>query len=100
MLVKSRRVLERRQEDEGVILFDNDDGEGETSDLTQLYWPKSDWEAFGSPEQVTVTIEPGDLLNGEQADEIDCYQPDEVLSAAHPRNGHYLPGKAGRLAGS
>lgn len=29
----------------------------------QVDFPSDDWEAMGSPETITITIEPGDLLN-------------------------------------
>ena len=31
---------------------------------SQVDFPHEDWEALGEPEQITVTIEPGDRLNG------------------------------------
>jgi hypothetical protein len=100
MLIKSQRVLEWRQRDGGVVLFDNEDEDTLQSDATQVYIPESDWEAFGKPESVTVTIQPGDLLNGADGDEIDCHVPEPPLSERHPRNAHYLPGQAAHLSGS
>lgn len=31
--------------------------------LEALHMPRSTWEAFGKPEKLTITIEPGDKLN-------------------------------------
>lgn len=51
-----------------TMMFDNgEDGEVDMdldSHLLSTFIPKLVWEEFGSPEEITVTIEPGDKLNG------------------------------------
>ena len=69
-MTKTQQVLVL---DETVIVVDTDEplspvyfqnlhDEGETT-RTQLLMQTGDYEAMGRPDRITVTIEPGDLLN-------------------------------------
>lgn len=59
--VQGRSLLDHTQTDDGVVLFGQPDNDRDCE--TQLMIPEARWEAFGSPVQVTVTIETGDQLN-------------------------------------
>ena len=67
-IIKSQSVmnLSLRDSDDGVVGFTN--GDPGTEDETKAYvMVIEDWEAFGRPTTITVTVEPGDLLNVEGA---------------------------------
>lgn len=76
-LTKTRTVLQhngtvaRHTADvERGPVFDSADEDG--GRLTVLTLDQSVWEDMGSPHEITVTIEPGDLLNVETDDEVDA----------------------------
>ena len=63
ILTKSVRVLERVGTVFGVAEFaQKDEDTGEWGHPLRL--SESDWDEFGRPSTLTVTIEPGDTLNG------------------------------------
>ena len=61
-LSKSRMIYDFDTQYDDVAIFfhisDEDTGESQVLDI-----PLDKYEALGSPEKITVTIEPGDLLN-------------------------------------
>lgn len=64
MLIKSSTVLDNKTEyydDEVVTFYNKDDDTGMVNKIFTM--PKDFWEELGSPEVVTITIEPGDKLN-------------------------------------
>lgn len=65
ILRKSQRVLDydQRRSDDHAVCFSSD-GEDDLV-RTHLYINRLDMQDFGQPLRVTVTIEPGDLLNTE-----------------------------------
>jgi hypothetical protein len=60
LLVKSQRVMDFHSEFAGCVLFT----QGEDSEA-QVRLSQEDWAALGNARQITITIEPGDKLNGE-----------------------------------
>lgn len=59
MLSKSQKVLERRTVwPEGDVVFAQDEG------VAEVWLSAEDDADFGHPQTITVTVEPGDKLNG------------------------------------
>jgi hypothetical protein len=73
--------------DEDAAVFELPNEDIPTARSAVLYLDHGDFEAMGSPEVITVTIEPGDLLNVEEPLLADL--PDETLIRA---TGTYLVG--------
>ena len=61
-LTKTRQVLVTDLQTDGTVHFHNKRDEDERY-RTYLLMDATDYEAMGSPEKITVAIEPGDLLN-------------------------------------
>lgn len=61
-LTKTRRILNRgRVADSHAAFHQFDEDTGRPS--TEVIIPRATYDDLGQPEQITVTIEPGDLLN-------------------------------------
>lgn len=73
--------------DEDAAVFELPNEDIPTARSAVLYLAHTDFEALGSPERITVTIETGDLLNVEGPSLADL--PDETLIRA---TGTYLDG--------
>jgi hypothetical protein len=56
LVSKKRSVLDLETVSKYWVFF----GQDEISNILDL--SRNDWEAMGSPETITITIEPGDLL--------------------------------------
>lgn len=69
-ITKRQVVLDRMADEQnlheryGYVMFAVSDDEGD-ADLPELYVAEADFRALGEPEQITVTIEPGDRLGEE-----------------------------------
>lgn len=67
ILSEHRTVLDfsDAQSDQHAVFEQKSDGlPGERDVFDQFWMPLEEWEAMGRPLQITVTIQPGDLLNG------------------------------------
>jgi hypothetical protein len=62
-LEKSQKVLHTLYSGRDSVTFGYED-EDTGDEVAVLILSINDWEDFGRPMTVTVTIEPGDLLNG------------------------------------
>jgi hypothetical protein len=60
ILDRSKQVLDRIYHDGTGVIFKHPDEVGSAT----LQLSHKDWTAMGEPTQITVTIEPGDTLNG------------------------------------
>lgn len=68
-VVLSRSTDDENDLDELFVEDEHDEPFTEDSSIgTWLYVPKNAWKELGSPEQITVTIVPGDTLNEEVTD--------------------------------
>ena len=67
-LIRSKRVLHAQHDmsDAHQIVFQHDDDTGDPY-CTAIDLPAAYWEDFGRPDTITITIEPGDHLNGPDA---------------------------------
>ena len=67
-LMKTRSVLEHQPHagSPELVVFTGPNDEGDESRGHILSVNREVWDEMGSPEAITVTIEPGDLLNGEE----------------------------------
>jgi hypothetical protein len=63
MLTKQRHLLDKATEDAAHVLFNREDSDEPVYHSWSMR--RDDWEEMGSPETITITIEPGDLLNQE-----------------------------------
>lgn len=65
---KSRKVMDLADEQpfEGFATFDQPDDDGELNFTAQFHIDEELWFDMGRPEHITVTIKPGDLLNGDR----------------------------------
>lgn len=63
-LSKSRTVMDlhNEQRSENFAYFETKPDEGERTD--GYYMTLDKWADFGNPNQITITIVPGDVLNG------------------------------------
>jgi hypothetical protein len=66
VITRSRRILDYAGQSEYGVAFHAPDVDG-GPDRTQLRIDPQTWTDMREPRQVTVTIEPGDLLNGRSA---------------------------------
>lgn len=62
-LTKTRTVLHR--DDGDTPLFTPPATDGEDNRAHQLYLDPEVWVAMGRPDIITMSVEPGDLINGE-----------------------------------
>ena len=62
-LTKTTKVLDFYTETETELLFAQEADEDEVHGKTLYPLSKQDWEDMGRPEQITISIVPGDLLN-------------------------------------
>lgn len=64
-LSKKRVLLDLRYHSHSWVAFDSEPpGPNDIADI-RIDFPEAVWEALGKPERITVTIEPGDLINPE-----------------------------------
>lgn len=89
MVIKSQVVLDLSDYPTYTnrLLFSNA-GDMETGQHTSVFMPRDKWESMNQPGQITVTIEPGDLLN--PPGEIDGQQRLGVEDAFPPGMEAYL----------
>ena len=66
LLSKTSTVMHRVTVAFGGELF-SEDLEGEPGVARRAVLPKGDWEDFGSPETITVTVVAGDILNTKES---------------------------------
>lgn len=62
-LTRQRTLMARRPTDHDDRMLFREDLEGEPGVARGVTLSRADWADMGSPEVVTVTIEPGDTLN-------------------------------------
>jgi hypothetical protein len=60
---QSQRVLSWAGQDSTGVAFNNEDEDTGPGDVTYINVPERDWMDMGEPREITVTIEPGDMLN-------------------------------------
>lgn len=80
MMSKARTVMNHSSTVGGVAHFSNFEEGMEPSMVRHLDVPESDWQAMGEPDRITVTFEPGDLLNGE-GDADDTVEANDTLGS-------------------
>jgi hypothetical protein len=64
IVTTARRVLDLGDQVDDAVSFTSGD---EDEAATELWIPATDWVDLGQPDQVTVTIRPGDTLNPKAA---------------------------------
>ncbi|HEY9251713.1 MAG TPA: hypothetical protein VIP06_03560 [Nocardioides sp.] len=93
-LTKRRVVLDLMNVGKFTATYANPDDDASPTERTVMglpviYLNAEDFRALGEREQVTITIEPGDLLNDEEAEEVTCpncgrdHIPDEYEGQTH-----------------
>lgn len=68
VLEKTMKVLDFSEVLRGLVWFTNRQPKQPLDEATTVAVPARDWRDMGSPTQVTVTVEPGDLLNDQVAE--------------------------------
>ncbi len=79
-MVRHRTIMQRSTEEifEGMVLFEQEpDEEGQ---YEQILITKQNWEDFGEPEVITISVEPGDRLNDEGVVSLDDSQMEIVFT--------------------
>lgn len=69
-LQRSQKVLDFRSRVERAAQY------GRPEDAFEVHLPIAEWEDLGEPDQITVTVEPGDRLNDNPAVPNEAWQDD------------------------
>lgn len=64
---RSQLVLRFIDAEDGMVRF-ADSYDEDNAEVTELFWPYSRWQGMGEPMVLTVTVNPGDTLNGRDRD--------------------------------
>lgn len=105
-ITKRRIVLDLMQAGEYTATYANPDDDATSTERTVMALPAlhlsaDDFRALGEREQITLTIEPGDLLNDgvDDAEEVSCpncgrdHTPDEYEGQSHDTCVECLDGR-------
>lgn len=62
-LIRTRQILDYGMEAGGVVHFHTEPPEEGEYYRSYMLMDTDDWRDMGEPDKITITIEPGDLLN-------------------------------------